>query len=56
MARTTIGKRSTAVFVAAAAALALAAALLTTAAAAATQRGAVVKLGQSSLGQILVNS
>jgi predicted lipoprotein with Yx(FWY)xxD motif len=55
MARTTIGERSTALFVTAAA-LALAAALLTTAAAAATQRGAVVKLGQSSLGQILVNS
>jgi predicted lipoprotein with Yx(FWY)xxD motif len=56
MARTTIAKRSRAVFVAGAAALVLAAAFLTTAAAAATQRGTVVKLGQSSLGQILVNS
>ncbi len=59
MSRTTIGRRSkailrTAVLVAGAAVLA--AAFLTAAATPATRSGAVVKLGQSSLGQILVDS
>jgi predicted lipoprotein with Yx(FWY)xxD motif len=59
MYRTTIGRRSkailrTAVLVAGVAVLA--AAFLTTAATPATKSGAVVKLGQSSLGQILVDS
>jgi predicted lipoprotein with Yx(FWY)xxD motif len=59
MFRTTIGRRSkailrTAVLVAGAAVLA--AAFLATAATPATRGGAVVKLGQSGLGQILVDS
>jgi predicted lipoprotein with Yx(FWY)xxD motif len=59
MSRTTIGRRSkailrTAVLVAGAAALA--ATFLATAATPATSGGAVVKLGQSGLGQILVDS
>jgi predicted lipoprotein with Yx(FWY)xxD motif len=59
MSRTTIGRRAkailrTAVLVAGVAVLA--AAFLTTAATPATKSGAVVKLGQSSLGQILVDS